>query len=171
MKTNRMSCYLPLLSLLAFLVLTLLHCSGAGNNPVAPVAGDEVTSPAAPGAPVTFDEESVLRTLPGEILNRGDVRIQARQWDRDGGQRLWVRIPDPTLYLFDFGPDGVKFSSPVRIEISLRKADLSDLASREINVYYLSDGTPIEVPSEIDYRQNVLRFWVTHFSRYALSRE
>lgn len=171
MRRNRVSCYLPLLSLLAFLVLTLIHCSSVKDNPMAPAAGDESMSAGAPKAPGTFDEDDALKALPGETLNRGDVRIEARGWDSDGGQRLWVEIPDPTEYVFDFGPDGVKFSRPVRIEISLKKADLAGLPSREIQVYYLSEGTPVPVSSETDLRRNVLTFWVKHFSRYALSRE
>ena len=135
MRRNRVSCYLPLLSLLAFLVLTLVHCSSVRDNPMALQAEDESMSAGAPGAPAgIFDEDDVLRTLPGETLNRGDVRIEARGWDSDGGQRLWVEIPDPTEYVFDFGPHGVKFSRPVRIEISLKKADPAGLPSREIRL-------------------------------------
>jgi hypothetical protein len=166
-----MSCYLPLLSLLVFLALTLFRCSGVVENPSAPShpGQDIVTEDAEPPAP--FDEDGILETLRGETLDQSDVWIGSGGSDARVHHRLWVKIPFPAKYVFDFGPRGMKFTRAVEIEISLTKADLADMVSREIHVYYLKENGPLQVRSETDYGRMIVTFRVDHFSRYVLMRE
>lgn len=172
MNRNRMSVYLPVLSLLLFLVLSFLRCSGTGNNPVAPAAGEEegqLTETATDGE-FSLTDMVLVRTKPGERLDRSDVQILYRRWNTSA-QNLWVDIPDPGVFLFDFGPHGKKFRIPLRIDISLDKADIESFQKREIKVWYLNERGSERVPCMVNAREGTVSFWVKHFSRYALSRE
>jgi hypothetical protein len=142
------------------------------RDPVMPVIeqSEEILSE-VPGSPIGWPEDNLLKTTPEEFLSSSDVRIIPSRLDRIYSQKLWFKIPDSKVYLFDFGPEGQKFKRPCRIEIDLSKADLSQTEQRKIKVYYLSDKKRDNVPSVLNKKTGRLVFWVKHFSRYALSRE
>ncbi len=172
MNRNKMSVYLPVLSLLLFLVLSFLRCSSVENNPIAPGAesGSRELIATAPGGGFALDEDDLIRTNPGEWLDESDVTINDRFRNRSEGD-LWVEIPDPGVFVFDFGPHGEKFRIPLRIDISIRKADIEEFQKRKIGVWYVDGKQPQPVPYMVNPRKGVVSFWVKHFSRYALSRE
>lgn len=174
MTRNKVSFLFPFLSLLLFLVLSFLRCadSDVARDPMMPVLEQsEEVLPEIPGAPIGLPEDNLVRTTPEEFLSSSDVRIVPSRLDRMNSQKLWFKIPDAKVYLFDFGPEGQKFKRPCRIEVDLSKADLSQAELRKIKVYYLGDKRLEDVPSMLNKRTGKMVFWVKHFSRYALSRE
>ncbi len=174
MSRKKVTFLFPFLSLLLFLVLSFLRCSSTdvARNPMVPGVGEsEELVMSSAQAPDNF-QDRLLLTLPGELLDRSDIRMFPSRLDARDAHLLFVDIPDPKVYLFDFGPEGKKFKRPLRITVSLDKADLGNSRARKIKVYYLTDQGKIQpVPSQWNRRDNTLSFWVKHFSRYALSRE
>lgn len=171
MSRNKISILFPFLSLLLFLALSFLRCADADRNPMRPGGGEGEQLELTASDGLAFDGDMILKTRSDETLDRSDVKIITRNKDDGEGDELWVMIPDPSVFLFDFGPEGKKFKRPVKIQVSLSKADLSDLYSGKIKVWYLSGDRPKIVPSKVDRKNEKLYFWVKHFSRYALSRE
>ncbi|MFQ6032118.1 MAG: hypothetical protein ACE5K2_04275 [Candidatus Zixiibacteriota bacterium] len=125
-----------------------------------------MTSSEDPNNPV---EVLPLSTRPGEFLTVGDVIIHELNWKSEGDAEIRVEIQDSTSYVFDFLPDGKRLIRPVRIDVSLEKADLSDTYRREISVWCLSGERPRLVPSATDFRRNTVSFQIEQLARYALS--
>ena len=170
MLSKKMTFLFPFFSLLLFLMLTFLRCSDGSKDPTAP-GGDKsegliVTSSQDHENP---GESLPLSTRPGEFLTVGDVMIHELNWKSEGDAEIRVEIPDSTSYVFDFLPDGKRFSRPIRIDVSLEKADLSDFYRREISVWCLSGEIPRLVPSVTDFSRNTVSFQIEQLARYALA--
>jgi hypothetical protein len=174
MSRNKVSFLFPLLSLLLFLVLSFLRCTSTdvARNPMMPSGGDsEELVFSSTESPVWFDDDLILKTKPQKLLHSGDVNINNEGTNNEGGEDLWVNIADPKLFVFDFGPEGTTFKKPVKIIVSLDKADFRDTLHKKLKVWYLSGDRPKRIPSVTDFKDGTLTFRVKHFSRYALTRE
>jgi len=175
MARNKVSFLFPFLSLLLFLVLSFLRCadSDVARNPMLPETGETAEiNVQAPGIPSSLQDSHLLKTRPNELLTEKDVSIVASRLDRRTlKEDLTIKILNPKVYIFDFGPDGQTFRRPCRIEISLEKANISRAELRKLRVYYLRDNSHVDVPHMYHKKSGKMVFWVKHFSRYALSRE
>ena len=71
----------------------------------------------------------------------------------------------------DFGPEGTVFCKPCIVALSYRAADLKGVDEERIRAWYLNKTIPAWecLGGEVDRKRKVVRFHVTHFSRYALA--
>jgi hypothetical protein len=111
----------------------------------------------------------ILKLLGGTIsLVDMTLDIPANSLDRN--TTITVDMPDPDLYIYDFGPDGTQFSIPATITISYDYADLSNIDESKIRLGWWDEanGTWVTMPCAVDQSSNTVVGQIDHFSSYGL---
>jgi hypothetical protein len=75
-----------------------------------------------------------------------------------------------TLNSAEFGPHGLQFNKPVRVELSYKLADLTGVEEESLQVIYFNEKTQLWelVGGTVDTQKQVVVAYLDHFSRYAI---
>ncbi len=78
---------------------------------------------------------------------------------------------DGLLNNLEFGPHGLNFNKPVKVEISYQMADMTDIDEDDLVFIYYNDILDEWelIPSTIDTKKKKVKVYLEHFSRYALA--
>ena len=70
----------------------------------------------------------------------------------------------------EFGPHGTVFNSPVRVELSYKAADLSNVDEKNLRISYYDEDSGVwqVLGGKADRENKVLIAYLEHFSRYAI---
>jgi hypothetical protein len=81
-----------------------------------------------------------------------------------------ITIPDINLFFNDFGTDGLVFAEPVKVTMSYRDADMSEVEETTIRIAWLNEetGEYDDMVCEVDFENKVVVGELDHFSAYAL---
>ncbi len=59
---------------------------------------------------------------------------------QDGEVEVSISIADPSVYMFDLGPEGYQFDEPVTITVKMNHQDLNGVDASSLQFYYFDDG-------------------------------
>ncbi|MDZ7722802.1 MAG: hypothetical protein U5R06_08305 [candidate division KSB1 bacterium] len=70
----------------------------------------------------------------------------------------------------EFGPHGTQFNSPVRVELSYKAAELTNVDEENLRISYYNENTNVweVLGGKTDVENKVLIAYLEHFSRYAI---
>lgn len=99
-------------------------------------------------------------------FNKGDLKDDTLiefKWAADG-------TVSGMFSKMDFGPHGTYFNHPVRVELSYKMADLSNINEEQLRIWYFNEDTGLweYIGGRVNTRTKKVIAWLEHFSRYAL---
>jgi hypothetical protein len=115
--------------------------------------------------------DSVILGTSGGKLELEDIMVYVPEKAVSSNFELSIYIPEPSLYVFELGPDGYNFSRDVTITVSLEEADLKMINPQDL-VIVTYDEKKGEWNSEggtYDARNNTISVQARHFSYWALA--
>lgn len=118
---------------------------------------------------IDFTVKLISNTLGGTIsLLDMTLDIPANSLDRMTS--ITVEMPNPVLYIYDFGPDGLQFNIPATITISYDYADLSTVDESQIRLAWWDEAnaTWVAMPCTVDESSKTITGQIEHFSSYGL---
>lgn len=147
-----------------FVLLIITGCGGAGSvttpsdpPPTPPVGGISVASPDG-GATLSLDESSLPAGVTGnQIIVTKQTPLQVEGFS--------------ILLVYDFKPDGIVFTKPVTLTISLQGLDLAGTPVDDIKIAFIKDGN-VEILETTKSADNAsASAQITHFSIYGIVAE
>ena len=138
--------------------------------------GTEETTPydasetvvATAGGTVTNTADTVEVTIPADALSSDtDVTIETGE---DTGS-FQVQGAEPVDYIYDFGPEGTEFSSPVTLTFNYDDTEMTLEEENNLDIYYYNTETSLwEAQGAIvDTTLNILTLSVDHFSEFIIA--
>ncbi len=164
-----------MVALVALVSLALVGLVGCSQNPAAPSD--------------SADRAILKRVVPVGKLLEGENYTEVRVSAAEGGTvQLWdvelyfppealssdtlisIEIPDISQFANHFGTDGLVFNVPVRVTMSYRDADLSNVDETHISLAWFNDHTEEwdVIACRLDPFNKTVTGFVEHFSAYAL---
>lgn len=70
-----------------------------------------------------------------------------------------------------FGPHGLQFRVPAKLELSYKAADLGGVIEQNLRVFYYNERSGVWelIGGKVDIKKKVIRVAIHHFSRYAIA--
>ena len=138
--------------------------------------GTEETTPydatetviAVDGGTVANTADTVEVTIPADALSSDtDVTIETGE---DTGS-FQVQGAEPVDYIYDFGPEGTEFSSPVTLTFNYDDTEMTLEEENNLDIYYYNTETSLwEAQGAIvDTTLNILTLSVDHFSEFIIA--
>ncbi|HDL02075.1 MAG TPA: hypothetical protein ENH23_07565 [candidate division Zixibacteria bacterium] len=167
------------LTLFTFAVIVLTVFVGCSNSPLGTVATDNApqllqrSSASMTGislSPVNLHVDSVISASLGGKLVLQDVILDVPPNALKNDTLFSIDIPDINVFYNEFGTSGLVFDKPVKITMSYRDADLSNVTESTIRIGWFNEKTGMfdDVICDIDYNNKTVTGEVYHFSAYAL---
>lgn len=169
---------------MAAALFLLAACGGGGAAVTATTAAVTTTTVLAatttttePGFGVASDDGAVTVHIPESAMAQDPgitIRALAPEEYPAG---LGAIADDPATRVYDLGPDGTAFATPVTVSIRIDATTLEDLAPNEVPVFLLfttaDDGFEVFDDLAITRRGTEIVVWgtVSHFSPVILARE
>lgn len=112
----------------------------------------------------------LVTRLLGGTVSLLEMTLQVPPMSLNKNTNITVEMPDPELYLYDFGPDGLQFNVPATITISYDNADLSGRNESNIRLAWWDENSQkwVDMPCTVDYSANTVTGTIEHFSSYGL---
>ncbi len=151
---------------------------GCSQSPLEP--GNTATEPqvltraAGPesltAAPVNLYAEQVISAAEGGRLELLDVVLEVPAGAVPQDTLFSIFIPDDEKFFNEFGTDGLVFSQPVKVTMSYRGADLSNVDESTIRIGYYNErlGVWEDLVCDVDQDSKRVTAHVWHFSAYGL---
>lgn len=148
------------------------------------VPGDTITEPQT--ASVLLRDEDAINSNPlidlitstlrfvtrllGGVVSVLDVTLEIPPLALERNTQISVDIPDPGLFVYDFGPDGLQFQKPATITISYEYADLTNIDQSKIRLAWWDENAQqwIDQPCILDPVTRKVVGQINHFSAYGL---
>lgn len=118
---------------------------------------------------ITSTLRFVTRLLGG-VVSVLDVTLEIPPLALERNTQITVDIPDPSLYVYDFGPDGLQFQKAATITISYEYADLTNVDQSKIRLAWWDENAQqwIDQPCTVDPIAKKVVGPINHFSAYGL---
>lgn len=161
--------------LMAFCALVLVV--GCGQTPLDSPATSEPqvltrtsTAGSLSAAPVNLYAEQVISAAQGGRLELLDVILEVPAGAVSQDTLFSIFIPDDEKFFNEFGTDGLVFSEPVKVTMSYRGADLSNVDESTIRIGYFNERLGIweDLVCDVDRESQTVTAYVWHFSAYGL---
>ncbi len=167
------------LTLITFVVIVLTVFIGCSNSPLGTVDTADApqllqrSSASMAGIslnPVNMHAESVISASTGGQLVLQDVILDVPPNALKNDTLFTIDIPNINVFYNEFGTSGLVFDEPVKITMSYRDADLSNVTESTIRIGWFNEktGTYDDIICDIDYNNKTVTGNVYHFSAYAL---
>jgi len=111
-----------------------------------------------------------ITRLLGGVVSVLDVSLEVPPMALERNTQISIDIPDPNLFVYDFGPDGLQFQKPATITISYDYADLTNIDQSKIRLAWWDENAQqwIDQPCTIDPIAKKVIGPINHFSAYGL---
>lgn len=121
-------------------------------------------------SPLNLHAESVISAKDGGQLVLFDVILDVPPNALKNDTLYTIDIPDINVFYNEFGTNGLVFDVPVKITMSYRDADLSNVTESTIRIGWYNSRTNSydDIICDIDYINKTVTGEVNHFSAYAL---
>lgn len=144
------------------LILIAAGCGGGGASNSGSGGG---TPPPSTSISATSSDKLVELSLDKSILPAGVTSDQITITKKDTPV-----VSGATVFLaYDFTPDGIQFSSPATLTISLDGLDLGGVSAANLKISLIEDGTITELATTYDSGTNKLSAQITHFCTYGVT--
>jgi len=114
--------------------------------------------------------EAIISAKDGGQLTLFDVTLDIPAGAVANDTVFSINIPDITTFYNEFGTDGLVFNQPVKVTMSYRDADLSNIDETTIRIAWFNEATDHyeDMLCTIDKENKVVVGELNHFSAYAL---
>jgi len=114
--------------------------------------------------------DTVLTAEEGGIVSLLDVELYFPPFALASDTLISIEIPDISVFANEFGTDGLYFKKPVRVTMSYRDADLSNVREENIKMAWFNERTEQwdVIDCLLDAENKTVTGYVYHFSAYAL---
>ncbi len=166
-----------ILAVIAIFALALV--AGCSRSPLstdnAPVEPKLLTRASAPDgspmfSPMPMYGEAVISSATGGELSLHDVTLSVPAGATPNDTLFSITIPDPNVFYNDFGTDGLVFDRPVKVTMSYRDADLTNVNESTIRIVWIDEtsGQMQDVNCVVDRVNKTVTGYLNHFSAYGL---
>ena len=174
-RTNAKTLVTMSLILAMAMVMSFTGCSRSPLESVddnSPVVLSRVsrTASGASLSPVNAYTEAQISAATGGQLTLLDVVLDVPAGAVPNDTLFSIFIPDDEKFFNEFGTDGLVFDKPVKVTMSYRGADLSNVNENTIRIGYLNENTGEweDIECRVDHQNKVVTAWLNHFSAYGL---
>jgi len=117
-----------------------------------------------------FYAEQVISAAEGGQLVLLDVTLDIPADALPNDTTFSINIPDIDVFYNEFGTNGLVFDEPVKVTMSYRGADLTNILEPTIRIAWLNESTGEfeDVECEVDLVNQVITAELYHFSAYGL---
>ncbi len=118
---------------------------------------------------------SEIITSDGGEISLEDIEIEFKKdaIGKDEEIEVTIDIPDPSIYLFDLGPDGMEFKQKVDIRVYLNNANFNGIDPNDLVYIWWDEGKGEWVEEGGNYKEkdNYIEIKTKHFSYWALASD
>ncbi len=164
------------LKVVAALLMVAIMAIGCSNSPVNSSSEPTVlsrsvaslNSPMLSGA--SSYAEVIISDATGGTLSLIDVILEIPPGAVGNDTLFSIDIPDLSVFFNDFGTDGLVFNVPVKVTMSYRDADLSDVSEETIRLGWFNEesGKWVDMECTVDHESKTVSGYLTHFSAYGV---
>ncbi|MBU0984648.1 MAG: hypothetical protein KKA42_12300 [candidate division Zixibacteria bacterium] len=114
--------------------------------------------------------EAVVSSADGGRLVLYDVLLEVPPGAVANDTLFSINIPDVNSFYNEFGTSGLVFDVPVKVTMSYRGADLSNINESTIRIGYYDEATGEwdDLVCEVDFVNKLVTAELSHFSAYGL---
>ena len=155
-----------------------LIVTGCSKSPVAPSAENpepqllqrSIESVYRSFKTSSFYTEQDISAETGGVIEFYDVIMEIPPGAVDNDTLFSINIPDINIFLNEFGTSGLVFNEPVKVTMSYRDADLSEVIEETIRIAYFNANTGKfeDIVCALDTVNKVVIAELNHFSAYGL---
>lgn len=120
------------------------------------------------GGTVTNTADTAEITIPADALaSDTDITIETKE---ETGN-FQVQGVEPVDYIYNFGPEGTEFSSPVTLTFNYNDTEMTAEEENALDIYYYNTETSLweAQGATLDTALNTLTLSVDHFSEYIVA--
>lgn len=169
----------PFVKLSTVFIMAVLLMAGCSESPLdtnfeEPQSQLLTRSAASKAAVQTANEEffveQVISAAEGGTLNLLDVTLEIPAGAVPNDTAFSINIPDLNVFYNEFGTSGLVFDKPVKVTMSYRGADLTNILEPTIRIAYYNEatGTFEDIEGQIDMVNKTITAELYHFSAYGL---
>jgi len=169
----------PFVKLSTVVMLAVLLMAGCSESPVTSSYDEPQTQlltrsdafkSAMQTASSEYYMEQVISAADGGTLNLLDVTLEIPAGAVPNDTVFSISIPDIDVFYNEFGTSGLVFDKPVKVTMSYRGADLSNILEPTIRIAYYNELTGVfeDVEGQIDMVNKTITAELYHFSAYGL---
>ena len=117
-----------------------------------------------------FYAEQVISAAEGGTMTLVDVTLEIPAGALPNDTVFSINIPDLDVFYNEFGTSGLVFDKPVKVTMSYRGADLTNILEPTIRIAYLNESTGEfeDIEGQIDMVNKTITAELYHFSAYGL---
>ncbi len=125
----------------------------------------------------TYSSEKFIKADEGGVVTVGNndlgySKIVVDPNDLPGDMTISLQWASDGYCEGEFGPHGTKFNNPVKVVLSYKGADLSNIDEDDLQISYYNEdtGTWEVMGGNIDTENKKVTVYLGHFSRYAITK-
>jgi hypothetical protein len=129
-----------------------------------------------PNGDEPYYTSEIIGSDGGEV-SLADIVIEVKKdgisKDKDEEIEVSISVPDPSLFVFDLGPEGFRFHKKVKIKVYLDNADLNGIDPDDIEYIWWDEEEEEWVSEGGKYKEkeNYVEVKTDHFSYWALASD